>query len=93
MRQLYTPTSLNCIRMDGGTYICNPPSAFDTFGRSYVICDKHPDKYIPVDFSFSSLEHNVLTLQKAAIEALRNCPDCLEIEAVKNTRFPEGAEL
>jgi hypothetical protein len=93
MRQLYTPTSLNCIRMDGGTYVQNPPSAFDVFGSSYIICDKHPDKHIPVGFDFSSLDHNILTLQKAAIEALQRCPGCLEAESYKNTRFPEGSEL
>ena len=93
MRARFVPTSINCIRMDGGTYVCNPPSAFDVFGHSYVICHKHPDKHIPVGFDFSSLDHNILTLQKAAIEALQRCSDCLEIEAMKNTRFPEGAEL
>ena len=93
MRARFAPTSINSIQMDGGTYVCNPPGAFDVFGHSYVICDKHPDKYIPVDFNFSSLEHNVLVLQKRAIEALRTCSECLEIEAMKNTRFPEGSEL
>lgn len=92
-RQTYVPTSINSIQMEGGMYVCNPPNAFDVFGSSYVICDKHPDKHIPVSFNFSSLEHNILTLQKAAIEALQRCSDCLEIEAMKNTRFPEGAEL
>jgi len=93
VRARFAPTSINSIRMDGGTYVCNPPSVFDVFGSSYVICDKHPDKHITVGFDFSSLDHNILTLQKAAIEALQRCPDCLEIEAMKNTRFPEGAEL
>jgi hypothetical protein len=93
VRDRFVPTSINFIRMDGGTYVYSPPSAFDVIGHSYVICDKHPDKHIPVGFNFLSLDHNILILQKAAIEALQRCPDCLEVEARKNTRFPEGAEL
>lgn len=92
-RQTYAPTSLNSVQLEGGTYVCHPPSAFDVFGASYVICDKHPDKQIFVDWDFTSLEHNIFTLQKRAIEALRSCQGCQDIEAAKNTRFPEGAEL
>jgi hypothetical protein len=93
VRALFSPTSINSIQMDGGTYVFSPPNAFDVLGHSYVICDKHPDKHISVGFDFFSLDHNILTLQKAAIEALRTCPGCLEMEAMKNTRFPEDAEL
>jgi hypothetical protein len=93
MRAVFSPTFINSIQMDGGTYVYNPPSASDIFGSGYVICDKHPDKYIPVDFNFASLEYNVLTLLKKATETLRSCVGCLEVEAMKNTRFPEDAEL
>lgn len=86
-------TFLNSIPTKSGTFICYPPSAFDVFGTSYVICDKHPDKQIPVDFNFITLEHDVLTIQQKAVEALKNCSGCREAEAWEKTRFPEGAEL
>jgi hypothetical protein len=90
---LRAATSLNSIQIDGGTFVFNLPSSSDIYGSAYVVCHKHPDKITPVNFGFTMSEYSVFDAQKAATEALRNCPSCLETEAAKNTRFPEGAEL
>jgi len=64
-------------------------SATGAVGTARVHCKKH-DKWIEVDIS---LLDDGLTRRDKIQQAFKNCSGCLEIEAAKNTRFPEGAEL
>lgn len=90
--------SLSRIKFDGGTFIVGP-AVDDPSGVGHVICDRHPHRRIVISV-VNAL--NVLSIQDAAHDALRNCPDCLteheDKASWKNTRWPNagmpgGAEL
>jgi hypothetical protein len=77
----------------------------DPRGRYYVVCNKHPVRYVnEVYFSdtvFTLLHKGEIEtiMKRTAVEALRQCPWCLEEEKKsfkeehKKSRFPEGSEL
>src|SRR5260370_39456599 len=81
----------------GGKYF-SFTSASDPYGSFYVVCDKHPEKHIPVSCKFSMSEDSTLTLEDNFQEALQTCEGCTDERAHLTSRWPNagmpgGAEL
>lgn len=64
-------------------------------GTHYVVCYKHPKNAmtVPIDFYME----NGFKRGDAILQAFKNCPDCMQAAAIedeiRNSRWPEGAEL
>ncbi len=81
----------------GGKYF-SFTSVSDPYGSFYVVCDKHPEKYIPVPCKFSMSKDSTLMLEDNFQEALQTCEGCVDERAHLTSRWPNagmpgGAEL
>ena len=81
----------------GGKYF-SYTSASDPYGSFYVVCDKHPEKWITVPCKFSLNDDVKYTLEDNVLEALETCEGCVEDRSYLITRWPDagmpgGAEL
>jgi len=84
----FSSASRNAQHIPGLDTVVYTTNVSDTTESIIVHCAKH-DKWIDVDISLD----DGLSRRDKLLQALKKCNGCLEIEAAKNTRFPEGAEL
>jgi hypothetical protein len=81
--------------MQGLGTVYRATSALNPEGTMYVICEKHPTKHIVVPFS---MHDDGFAVGDKILQAFKRCPDCMEVEEWKTTRWPNvgepgGAEL
>jgi hypothetical protein len=93
MSLVLTNVSQEKLRISGGTIIGVAPSVFSPLGHLFVVCNKHPEKKIPISLGFDDNDTMLDTIHKV----LESCSECCEEREQrmlwKSTRWPEGAEI